>query len=155
MSLDPRTAKSLGPLLRSLSDSISFQLVLSLQPDVSIPRFVSHVLHLGEDCSVHLQGPKDEVLAKLNGEGLSPTEPVLSSEPAIAPPPTSNVPSNPPKSASAGQKRLVRMRGVVIKHGAKRIIGNWFQPVQDVLRSGLWWKVKRGERWGLFGPNGM
>lgn len=42
----------------------------------------------------------------------------------------------------------------MISYGSKRVLGHWKQNVDNDLRYGLWWTVKQGERWGIFGPNG-
>jgi ABC-type molybdenum transport system ATPase subunit/photorepair protein PhrA len=49
---------------------------------------------------------------------------------------------------------LIEMRGASISYGSKRVLGHWEQEVDGETRDGLWWTVKRGERWGIFGPNG-
>jgi ABC-type molybdenum transport system ATPase subunit/photorepair protein PhrA len=56
---------------------------------------------------------------------------------------------------------LVEMEGAKVQYGAKAVLGNWKQSVPmpsgqipDEVRDGLWWTVRRGERWGIFGPNG-
>ncbi|TVY42391.1 putative ABC transporter ATP-binding protein [Lachnellula occidentalis] len=49
---------------------------------------------------------------------------------------------------------LIEMEGASISYGSKCVLGNWKQQVNGKLRDGLWWTVKRGERWGIFGPNG-
>ncbi|TVY32870.1 putative transporter [Lachnellula subtilissima] len=49
---------------------------------------------------------------------------------------------------------LIEMEGASISYGSKCVLGNWKQEVDGELRDGLWWTVKRGERWGIFGPNG-
>lgn len=49
---------------------------------------------------------------------------------------------------------LVEMEGVNIRYGARQILGGWNQELNGEERDGLWWTVRRGERWGVFGPNG-
>ena len=49
---------------------------------------------------------------------------------------------------------LVEMKNLKIKYGEKQILGGWDQGKSDVAKDGLWWTVRRGERWGVFGPNG-
>ena len=54
---------------------------------------------------------------------------------------------------------LVEMEGVRVQYGSKAVLGNWKAPVPTASdpehpKEGLWWKVRRGERWGIFGPNG-
>ena len=50
---------------------------------------------------------------------------------------------------------IVEMENVLIKYGEKQVLGAWTQKVNDQSRRGLWWTVRRGERWGVFGPNGQ
>ena len=56
--------------------------------------------------------------------------------------------------ASPGEP-LVEMEGVRVAYGQKQILGDWEQNIDGHLRSGLWWTIRRGERWGMFGPNGI
>ena len=49
---------------------------------------------------------------------------------------------------------LVEMEGARVTYGTKSVLGNWTQTVNGGSKEGLWWTVKRGERWGIFGPNG-
>ncbi|KAI9872944.1 MAG: hypothetical protein M1830_001037 [Pleopsidium flavum] len=49
---------------------------------------------------------------------------------------------------------LVKMEGVCVKYGDKEVLGGWKQMVDGGQRKGLWWTVRRGDRWGIFGPNG-
>ena len=47
---------------------------------------------------------------------------------------------------------LVEIEGARVAYGAKAVLGNWQQDGRS--KDGLWWTVRRGERWGIFGPNG-
>jgi ABC-type molybdenum transport system ATPase subunit/photorepair protein PhrA len=49
---------------------------------------------------------------------------------------------------------LIEMKGVNVKYNDKSVLGNWKQEVDGELKDGLWWNVCRGQRWGVFGPNG-
>ncbi|KAG5980875.1 hypothetical protein E4U55_003544 [Claviceps digitariae] len=62
---------------------------------------------------------------------------------------------------------LVEMDGCRVQYGDKIALGNWSQQQQqqqqqttrhglghDARKDGLIWTVRRGERWGIFGPNG-
>ena len=49
---------------------------------------------------------------------------------------------------------LVEMEGARVTYGSKSVLGNWKQNVNGLEKNGLWWTVRRGERWGIFGPNG-
>lgn len=44
---------------------------------------------------------------------------------------------------------VVQMEGVTIKYNDSDtpVLGGW--------EGGLWWEVRRGQRWGVFGPNGV
>ena len=55
---------------------------------------------------------------------------------------------------SVVSESLIEMEGVHVKYGPKEILGAWNQKEGGQFRSGLWWTVRRGERWGIFGPNG-
>ena len=50
---------------------------------------------------------------------------------------------------------LVEMQGVCVRYGDKEVLGGWEQEVGGQGKKGLFWTVRRGERWGVFGPNGM
>jgi ABC-type molybdenum transport system ATPase subunit/photorepair protein PhrA len=49
---------------------------------------------------------------------------------------------------------LVEMEGVRVTYGTKAVLGNWTQEVNGTSKEGVFWTVRRGERWGIFGPNG-
>jgi ABC-type molybdenum transport system ATPase subunit/photorepair protein PhrA len=49
---------------------------------------------------------------------------------------------------------VVQMDGALVAYGPKAVLGNWKQNIDGVERNGLHWTVRRGERWGIFGPNG-
>ena len=50
---------------------------------------------------------------------------------------------------------LVEMQDVRVRYGDKEILGSWEQKIEGLSKKGLSWTVRRGERWGVFGPNGM
>ena len=50
---------------------------------------------------------------------------------------------------------IVEMEGVCVRYGDKEVLGSWEQEVGGQEKKGLSWNIKRGERWGVFGPNGM
>lgn len=49
---------------------------------------------------------------------------------------------------------LIEMKGVNVKYGGNSVLGDWKQQVDGETKDGLWWSVRRGQRWGVFGPNG-
>ena len=59
-----------------------------------------------------------------------------------------------PVERSLDREPLVEMEGVHVKYGDRDILGNWNQVIRGQEESGLWWTVRRGDRWGIFGPNG-
>jgi hypothetical protein len=50
---------------------------------------------------------------------------------------------------------LIEMNGVKVQYGDKAVLGDWKEEYEGTERKGLWWTVSRGQRWGVFGPNGM
>lgn len=50
---------------------------------------------------------------------------------------------------------LVEMQGVCVRYGDKEVLGSWEQEINGLGTKGLSWTIRRGERWGVFGPNGM
>jgi ABC-type molybdenum transport system ATPase subunit/photorepair protein PhrA len=49
---------------------------------------------------------------------------------------------------------LIEMEGARVAYGEKAVLGNWTQEINGEEKEGVWWTVRRGERWGIFGPNG-
>jgi ABC-type molybdenum transport system ATPase subunit/photorepair protein PhrA len=49
---------------------------------------------------------------------------------------------------------LVEMDGCRVQYGDQIALGNWSQETSQGRKDGLIWTVRRGERWGVFGPNG-
>lgn len=49
---------------------------------------------------------------------------------------------------------LVEMSGVSVKYGDKQVLGDWTQIIDGQPKNGMWWQIRRGQRWGVFGPNG-
>ena len=49
---------------------------------------------------------------------------------------------------------LVEMSGVIVKYGDKKVLGDWTQIIDGQPKDGMWWQICRGQRWGVFGPNG-
>lgn len=49
---------------------------------------------------------------------------------------------------------LVEMNGVTVEYGDKKVLGHWTQIVDGQPKDGMWWQICRGQRWGVFGPNG-
>ncbi len=56
---------------------------------------------------------------------------------------------------ASSNESLVEMQGVVVRYGDKEVLGSWEHESEGQTQKGLWWTIRRGERWGVFGPNGM
>lgn len=172
---------TLSPILHRLASQESPRLLLSLRPQDPIPDWITHLLYLGEDMKITLQGLKEDVgialmaaavvtensnekidkLPRFNAEfGRTITEGGVVQ---VAHDRTTkdiswesaqiirwNSEAIPPGEA------VIEMEGVSVKYGDKPVLGNWKQEVGDPkrLEDGLWWKVRQGQRWGVFGPNG-
>ncbi|MCJ1447073.1 MAG: hypothetical protein MMC23_007582 [Stictis urceolatum] len=61
--------------------------------------------------------------------------------------------------AMTGPERepLVELQGVCVRYGGsggRIVLGAGKQMLDGVQKQGLWWTIRRGERWGVFGSNG-
>ncbi|KAH7160848.1 P-loop containing nucleoside triphosphate hydrolase protein [Dactylonectria macrodidyma] len=173
MGLDPPTVTGLSPLLKSLAAQASPRLILSARPQDPVPEWVTHLLYLRSDCQIGSMGPKEEVLDGLkkyvqgvrNGVLVEDQKLPLHSLADIG-----RVLPTDAKSSSQTDKGqaihqslepvnpsaepLVEMDGCKVQYRGKVALGNWTQQTADGPKGGLIWTVRRGERWGVFGPNG-
>lgn len=140
MGLDPYALNTIDSLLRRLAQAQNPQLILALRPQDKIPDWISHLVILETGLRVKAQGEKSAVRWALD----------MSSDLATHGENAEGLLLDNLKSVDETQKEsLVVMEDVKIKYGNKQILGGWNDP-----RSGLWWTIRRGERWGVFGPNG-
>ena len=154
VGLDPPTQAALSPLLFDLARASSPRLLLALRPQDPLPDWITHLIYLNPNLHVQYQGHKEEVLGKL---GVNMVE---SSQAKISPKSTGLV-SNFAKCNGVYTEPfngvwepVVQMKNVVIKYGDKQVMGGWKQKISGNTRAGLNWTVLKGERWGVFGPNG-
>lgn len=172
MGLDPPTVSSLSPLLQSLAEKSSPRLVLSARPQDPLPEWITHLIYLRTDCQIGSMGPKEEVLdglqkyvhgvksGALTEDETMPTQPlaevgrVLPSDGKSHGANASAVSVQALKPVNEAAEPLVEMDGCQIRYGDKIALGNWTQTVDGAEKKGLIWTVRRGERWGVFGPNG-
>lgn len=181
MGLDPPTVASLSPLLRGMAVKASPRLVLSARPQDPLPEWITHLIYLRSDCQVGVMGDKDTVMTglrtyirgvrkgslaedeKMPVKALREMGRVLAQDgirgsglgeegEAFA---SAAVPVSQEHEAprTLGEP-LVEMNGCKVKYGKKVALGNWDEDVRGEIKSGLFWTVRRGERWGVFGPNG-
>ncbi|KOS17739.1 putative ABC transporter ATP-binding protein [Escovopsis weberi] len=175
MGLDPPTVRRLSPLLQMLADKADPRLVLSARPQDPLPDWITHLIYLRTDCQVESMGPKDVVLDglrkyiqgvkiggileddKLPTHALADIGRVLGRDSAKdespSPRPSQTV-SFTQRPIDPAAEPLVEMDGCQVRYGDKIALGNWSQQTPRGRRDGLVWTVRRGERWGVFGPNG-
>jgi ABC-type molybdenum transport system ATPase subunit/photorepair protein PhrA len=180
MGLDPPTVAGLSPLLHGLASKASPRLVLSARPQDPIPDWITHLVYLRGDCQVGAIGEKavvleglrsyvrgvwngtlkeDEKMAVHNlvqmGKILTANgidgEPLMGEEGEID---KKAVLSQDIEPTTALGEPLVEMNGCQVQYQGKVALGNWKQQVKGEEKTGLIWTVRRGERWGIFGPNG-
>lgn len=172
MGLDPPTVSGLSPLLRSLAEKAAPRLVLSARPQDPLPEWVTDVIYLRTDGQVGSMGSKSEVLSglkmyvrgvktgKLEEDQTLPVQTledigrVLSSEDLAANPAKTKENDHVQHPVDPDAEPLVEMQGVKVRYGDKVALGNWTLESSGGRREGLDWTVRRGERWGVFGPNG-
>lgn len=161
-------------MLLTLSRASSPHLLLSLRPQDPIPKWITHLIWLTPSLQVGYQGSKDEVLGKISdrtSETLSTktfpesaislsdlNEKITISTAASTLGCNVGKPVEPPANGEdlpELTKPVVQMKGVLIRYGDKQVLGGWTQKINGEIEGGLRWTVKRGERWGVFGPNGM
>lgn len=182
MGLDPPTVASLSPLLREMAAKASPRLVLSARPQDPLPDWITHLVYLRNDCQVGVIGDKDTVMAGLRtyirgvrkgglaedekmpikalremghvltedgirGSGLGEEGETIAS----AAVPVSQQRREAPRALG---EPLVEMEGCQVTYGNKVALGNWSENENGESKKGLFWTVRRGDRWGVFGPNG-
>ncbi|KAF5007464.1 hypothetical protein FDECE_6226 [Fusarium decemcellulare] len=173
MGLDPPTVTGLSPLLQSLAEKASPRLVLSARPQDPVPDWVTHLVYLRTDCQVGSMGPKEEVLEGLKKYIQGVRKGGLVEDEKLPLHSLVDIGRVLPSSASAegsghleqasykelepvnpSAEPLVEMGGCRVQYRGKVALGNWTQQTIDGPKDGLIWTVRRGERWGVFGPNG-
>ncbi|KAJ9142865.1 p-loop containing nucleoside triphosphate hydrolase protein [Coniochaeta hoffmannii] len=177
MGLDPPTVAGLSPLLEEMAGRRQPRLVLSGRPQDPLPEWVTHLVYLRTDCRVGMMGEKEGVVEGLReyvtavrkggrredeglpvhtlvemgrvltaegvrGEGIGEVDMV----------PSAGLPVE--KEERKVGEPLVEMEGCRVRYGDKIALGNWAEERDGEEKTGLYWTVRRGERWGVFGPNG-
>jgi len=174
VGLDPPTITTLNPLLHNLARMSSPKLVLALQPQDLLPEWITHLIHLGPNFQIAHRGKRKEVLESMErgtskgdqSQAGSKTTSILQrgvptifgSWRKIREKETSQsregLPLHDPEVSDRAGEALVEMHNVCVKYGEKPALGGWKHKIDGKQLEGLWWTVKRGERWGVFGPNG-
>ena len=176
MSLDPFTLRTLSPLLHNLAKRSDPRLIVTLRPQDPIPAWITHLIYLDPNLQVAHQGRTDDVIRNLRDEskafrtGLGPqvtlelgrklsTQGIednhlnrgVSAEPDAQ---TPGVVTAKGKDSADAREPVLEMESVQVRYGDKQVLGGWLQGVDGQPRQGLWWTVRRGQRWSVFGPNG-
>ena len=172
------TQRTLSHLFWALSRRSGPQVILALLPQDEIPKWITHILCLDPDCRVKFQGPKEIVIK--HARKAMYTINTGSQKPGLwkyaekeETPPRDETKEQTRQGTTRTRRRwdyidqtmkdnqdrtegeaLVKMKGVQVKYGNHMVLGNWEQEVQGELKKGLWWDIKRGDRWALFGANG-
>ncbi|KAL7796640.1 hypothetical protein V8C37DRAFT_372461 [Trichoderma ceciliae] len=179
MGLDPPTVTGLSPLLESLADKANPRLVLSARPQDPLPEWITHLVYLRMDCQVESMGPKAAVLDGLKkymhgvrvgglaedeklpfhtladiGRVLPKDSPTKSHDQSASSSSSASASFHPQNPVNPNAEPLVEMDGCQVRYGDKVALGNWSQQTPQGDKAGLIWTVRRGERWGVFGPNG-
>ncbi|KAI7284813.1 P-loop containing nucleoside triphosphate hydrolase protein [Hortaea werneckii] len=157
MGLDPRTLRTLSGVLSELAERQQPRLVMSLRPEDGVPEWVSHLVVIDERVRIVGHGPKHNLTSASGAhsvalQGLLKT--VDHSEKATSP---EQVSRDGFEAYSPGQRdgdALVQMQGVKVAYGDKVVLGDWEQQLGTESHPGLWWSLHRGQRAGIFGPNG-
>lgn len=150
MGLDPSTVHRLSGVLGQIATAGQSRLIISLRPEDGMPQWINHLLVVDEHNRVLAQDSKDRVLSmtqenvqsivqhveagsksKLSKDGFERTGPPL------------------PRGEA-----LIDMQGVKVAYGDKVVLGGWEQDINGESKAGLWWSLHRGQRCGIFGPNG-
>ncbi|KAK7417527.1 hypothetical protein QQX98_004491 [Neonectria punicea] len=176
MGLDPPTVTGLSPLLQSLAAQASPRLILSARPQDPVPEWVTDLVYLRADCQISSMGPKEVVLDGLKKYvqgvrkgGLTEDEKLpIHSLVDIGRVLSTNLSTDAKDSDQADKQALyqgvkpinlnaeplLEMDGCKVQYRGRVALGNWTQQTDEGPKDGLIWTVRRGERWGVFGPNG-
>lgn len=157
MGLDPNTLANMSKVLNGLAVRQQPRLIMSLRPEDGVPDWVNHLVIVDDKLQVLSQGPKQEVFStattRQNADlttileaakrGHDSTSEIQLSRDGFQ----KSSPALPPGEA------LVEMNGIAVSygHGTRVVLGDWTNAEEG---SGLRWSLHRGQRCGIFGPNG-
>ncbi|KAJ6003476.1 ABC transporter [Penicillium sp. IBT 35674x] len=179
MGLDPVTVRSISGLLHRLAEKSSPRLVLALRPQDKVPDWITHLVVVGNSHQVMKQGSRSEISQTLaiwkrliggnnSASDLDDEEKVIlrqarkdlksgALDPQLVQDFTSKEVEKPDWKEFTpllGGEPLIEMDGVRVQYGDKVVLGNWTQKVNDEVKDGLHWRVRRGQRWAILGANG-
>ena len=168
VGLDPPTVRGLSTLLYNLSVKGSPQLIMSLRPQDPLPDWITHLVILGPAHTVSFQGEKSQVFKDLKesvnyetknkmntitNKGADERTTLLHDLNVIS----NNGAKHVSRRIIEDGEPIIEMDGVKVTYGNKTVLGGWHQPSNaepTKQKDGLFWTVRRGQRWGVFGLNG-
>ena len=172
MGLDPPTVASLSPLLQTLAEKAAPRLILALRPQDPLPKWTTHLLELGPGLHVKAQGPRS-TLRKSSSLDLPTVEkgvrgkkaqaiflglPELMPRESTRPRPMSRegLPLHHKNMHDKDKESVIEMKDIRVNYGQRTVLGNWVtsSPNHEESQRGFNWTVRKGDRWGVFGPNG-
>ena len=69
LGLDPLSQTTMSPLLFLISRRAGPQIIIALQPQDELPKWITHVMYLGSDCTIKYMGSKEAVIAAAEKHG--------------------------------------------------------------------------------------
>ncbi|KKA18316.1 ABC transporter [Rasamsonia emersonii CBS 393.64] len=179
MGLDPATVNSISTLLRGLAEKSAPRLVLALRPQDKVPDWITHLMVLGNGHRVLFQGSRSQaekvfqVWKHLGKQNLHapkswPEDQKVMFQSAKKDLENGLIDRNLLVDMGLLEERtsgleihaamdgepIIEMDGVQVRYGDKTVLGGWKQRVNDELKEGLHWRVRRGQRWAILGANG-
>jgi ABC-type molybdenum transport system ATPase subunit/photorepair protein PhrA len=161
MGLDPNTLTTMSRVLHGLAERQQPRLIMSLRPEDGVPDWVDHLVVVNDKLQLLAQEPKKDVFARsskstTNANLIKIVEDAKRGHQADA---TTHLSRDGfPRSSPAltPGEALVEMNGVHVSYGegTRIALGDWIQTVNGEQKPGLWWSLHRGQRCGIFGPNG-
>lgn len=157
MGLDPNSVRMMSRVLVSVAEQQQPRLVMSLRPEDGIPEWISHLVVIDEDLQIIGQGAKRDLLGAKGAQAHALRSILAASEHSRLTISSDYVSRDGFKRRSPplpSGEPVVEMRGVKVAYGDKTVLGDWTQSADGREKPGLWWSLHRGQRCGIFGPNG-
>lgn len=161
MGLDPNTLASMSRVLNGLAERQQPRLIMSLRPEDGVPEWVNHLVVVNDKLQLLAQGPKETIFNSRQSTTDDATLSKIVEDAKRGHQATANVQLSRdgfPKSSPTltPGEALVEMDGVHVSygHGTRVVLGDWTQEFNGESKPGLWWSLHRGQRCGIFGPNG-
>ncbi|KAF3923053.1 hypothetical protein ABW20_dc0105003 [Dactylellina cionopaga] len=155
---NPRSIEQLSELIKKISSpevtgggtaKLSSQVVVSQRPQDHLPDWVTHILYL-QNSRVLAMGEREKVISETAEKGIRIGDDGGQREGGMLHK-VYVTPNNSAQKGEAAERKvkavenedpLVEMGGIKISYRER-----------DILKD-FSWTIRRGERWGLFGPNG-